>query len=303
MSGDVERIIEERVGAARGCDAGAAGVGCAGGAGPGASTQTTPAASNSGAGGIRDAIRRIPVVEVLGVPVHAMTMAQAVDLCDLAIERRERLLIGVVNAAKIANMRRSAGLDESVRMADVVLADGMAVVWAARLLGRRLPQRVAGIDLMHALLARGSERGYRVYCLGATQAVLDRVAAEIARLYPGVVLAGHQHGYFARDDEARVANDVAAARPDVLLVAMTSPKKEEFLARWAERMAVPVCHGVGGSFDVMAGKVKRAPRLWQRLGLEWLYRVKQEPGRLWKRYLVTNCVFGWMLLRALVRGR
>lgn len=248
-----------------------------------------------------DAIRRIRVVDVLGVPVHALTMGEAVELCSLAIARRERLLVGVVNAAKIVNMRRSAGLDDSVRMADVVLADGMAVVWAARLLGRRLPERVAGIDLMHALLARGSERGWRFYCLGATQEVLDKAALAIAQRYPGAVIAGRHHGYFTQADEARVADDIAQARPDVLLVAMTSPKKEEFQARWAEHMAVPVCHGVGGSFDVLAGKVKRAPRLLQRLGLEWFYRVWQEPGRLWKRYLVTNCLFCWLLSGGVVR--
>ena len=94
---------------------------------------------------------------------------------------------------------------------------------------------------------------------------------------------------------------ISSARPDILLVGMTSPKKERFLARWSDALTVPVCHGVGGSFDVLAGKVRRAPLLWQRLGLEWLYRVKQEPRRLWRRYLVTNTVFCAMVATSLAR--
>ncbi|MDX1694011.1 MAG: WecB/TagA/CpsF family glycosyltransferase, partial [Ketobacteraceae bacterium] len=117
----------------------------------------------------------------------------------------------------------------------------------------------------------------------------------------GVVLAGRRNGYFSKEEEPQIAREIADAKADVLLVAITSPKKEQFMARWNDVIQVPVVHGVGGSFDVMAGKVKRAPELWQKLGLEWLYRVKQEPGRLWKRYLVTNTLFLWMLTQAYVR--
>jgi N-acetylglucosaminyldiphosphoundecaprenol N-acetyl-beta-D-mannosaminyltransferase len=120
--------------------------------------------------------------------------------------------------------------------------------------------------------------------------------------YPGVQVAGSRDGYFKDAEEQAVAADIGASRADILLVAMTSPKKEKFLARWSETLGVPVCHGVGGSFDVMAGKVERAPDLWQRLGLEWLYRVKQEPRRLWRRYLVTNALFCGMLCSAFVRS-
>ncbi|MCG3128938.1 MAG: N-acetylglucosaminyldiphosphoundecaprenol N-acetyl-beta-D-mannosaminyltransferase [Phycisphaerae bacterium] len=237
---------------------------------------------------------------VLGAPICAATMRNALDLAEQHIAARQRLLIGVVNAAKLVNMRSDAALRESVQSCDVVFADGMAVVWASRLLGRPLPQRVAGIDLMMELLTRGSERGWRVFCLGATQEVLDGVTREIAQRFPGVQLAGAQHGYFTPAQESAVADAIAASRADILFVAMTSPKKEQFLARWSEHMNVPVCHGVGGSFDVLAGKVRRAPRVWQVLGLEWAYRVAQEPRRLWKRYLITNVKFVWMVLGAMV---
>jgi len=234
---------------------------------------------------------RVEVRRMFGIPIAAITMAGVISLLDNAIARRDHLQVGVVNVAKIVNMRHDQALRQSVLSSDIILADGMAVVWASRLLGCRLPERVAGIDLMMALLARADQRGYRVYCLGATSEVVEKVAVRIPRDFPGAHLVGYHTGYFGQDDEHVVAEEIAAARPDILFVAMTSPRKEYFLARWSQQIQVPVSHGVGGSFDVLAGKVRRAPELWQRLGLEWLYRVKQEPRRLWKRYLITNTLF------------
>jgi N-acetylglucosaminyldiphosphoundecaprenol N-acetyl-beta-D-mannosaminyltransferase len=239
----------------------------------------------------------------LGIPIAAVTLEAALDHIDAAIAARSALHIGVVNAAKIVNMSRDAQLRDSVVASDVVFADGMSVVWASRVLGRPLPERVAGIDLMTGMLARGNRRGYRVYCLGATDEVLDRTIARIATDYPGVRVVGKRNGYFEPDQEAAVAADIAASKADILLVAITSPKKERFMEQWANRLGVPICHGVGGSFDVMAGKVERAPVMWQKLGLEWLYRVKQEPGRLWKRYLTTNAMFTLMVVRDACRRR
>ncbi|MDI9585252.1 MAG: WecB/TagA/CpsF family glycosyltransferase [Acidobacteriota bacterium] len=241
---------------------------------------------------------------MFGIPLHALTMEQVLDRVAETISNRGRLLIGVVNAAKVVNMRRDPELSRAVLDADMILADGMSVVWASRLLRQQLPERVAGIDLMLAMLDRGRRMGWRVYCLGAAQDVLDTAVARMEAAYPGIAIVGRSNGYFERADEARIAAAIRAARPDILLVGMTSPKKEEFLARWFEELEVPVCHGVGGSFDVLAGKVKRAPAGWQRLGLEWLYRVLQEPRRMWRRYLVTNALFCGMLLREIAgRGR
>jgi len=234
---------------------------------------------------------------LLGCPIDAWSMDEAVALAERAVLERRRLLFGVVNAAKLVHMRRDARLRAAVRAAHVILADGMAVVWAARLLRRPLPERVTGIDLMLRLLERASARRWRVYLLGATDDVLERAADRIASDYPTVQLVGRRNGYFRPHDEAGVAAAIAAARPDMLFAAMSSPKKEQFLARWADTLKVPVCHGVGGAFDVLAGKIRRAPAAWQRLGLEWLYRVCQEPRRLWRRYLVTNTLFAALVLR------
>lgn len=241
-------------------------------------------------------------VRLFGVPIHAMTMPEALDVVHGAITRHERLQIGVVNVAKVVNMRRDPALGEDVLTSDLILADGMAVVWAGRLLGAPLPERVAGIDLMFGILERGNIHGYRVYCLGATEEISALVADRIATHYPNVRLAGRRNGYFNEDESEQIAKDIADSRADVLFVAITSPKKERFLARWSTLMDVPVCHGVGGSFDVFAGKVQRAPESWQRLGLEWLYRVKQEPGRLWKRYLITNSIFCGLVIKEWARS-
>ncbi len=237
-----------------------------------------------------------PVVRLFEVPIRALSMEQVLAAAEEAIIRRRRLLIGVVNAAKMVRMKQDALLRKSVLDADMILADGMAVVWACRLLGTPLPQRVTGIDLMERLLERGQERGYRLYFLGATPEVLEATVARVTKEFPAVIVAGQRDGYFRLDEEAEVAAEIRRARPDILLVAMTSPKKEQFLARWVHELDVPVCHGVGGAFDVFAGKVRRAPALWQRWGLEWLYRTIQEPRRLGKRYLVTNAMFIWMVL-------
>lgn len=244
----------------------------------------------------------MPVQTLFGIPIHAITMEQTLAVIDQTISNRERLQIGVVNAAKIVNMRRDETLRQDVLSSHLIVADGMAVVWAGRLLGRPLPERVAGIDLMTEMLRQGNLRGYRVYCLGATDEVLEKVTVRIAKEYPQVSIVGKRNGYFSPDEESEVAQEIASAHPDILFVAMTSPKKEMFLARWSKQLGVPICHGVGGSFDVLAGKVQRAPELWQRLGLEWLYRVKQEPRRLWKRYFVTNTLFCGLVLQEL-RGR
>jgi N-acetylglucosaminyldiphosphoundecaprenol N-acetyl-beta-D-mannosaminyltransferase len=233
----------------------------------------------------------VPVRHLFGVPIAALRMAEVLERVDAAVRRGETLHLGVVNAAKLVNMRADGELRSAVLSSDLILADGMSVVWASRLLGRALPERVTGIDLMLRMLAVGHARGYRVYCLGATAAVLERVIARIAVEYPGVRVVGRCHGYFSPEEEPRVARDITEARPDILFVAMTSPRKERFLARWRAQLRVPVTHGVGGSFDVFAGEVRRAPERWQRLGLEWLYRLRQEPRRLARRYLATNAQF------------
>jgi N-acetylglucosaminyldiphosphoundecaprenol N-acetyl-beta-D-mannosaminyltransferase len=245
----------------------------------------------------------VPTRHLFGIPLAAITMDEMVGIVDGAVSERRPLQIGVVNAAKVVNMQRDAALRDDVLASHIVLADGMAVVWASRLTGRPLPERVAGIDLMYRLIDQAAARGHRVFCLGATPEVLAAAVAAFRRRCPSLIVAGSHHGYYAAADEEAVARAIAESRADIVFIAMTSPRKEQFLARWSRVVDVPVWHGVGGSFDVAAGVVERAPELWQRLGLEWLYRVKQEPRRLWRRYLVTNLLFLRITVVELMRAR
>ena len=245
----------------------------------------------------------VPIRQLFGIPLAAITMDEMVEIVDTAVAARRPLQIGVVNAAKVVNMQRDPALRDDVLASHIVLADGMAVVWASRLTGRSLPERVAGIDLMFRLLDQAAVRGHRVFCLGATADVLAAAVAAFQQRCPSLVIAGSHHGYFTAAEEESVARSIAESRADIVFIAMTSPRKEQFLARWSRVMDVPVWHGVGGSFDVAAGRVARAPMVWQRLGLEWLYRVKQEPRRLWRRYLVTNLLFLRITLLELMRSR
>lgn len=240
---------------------------------------------------------KFPRVDIMGVPVHVATMEQALDAIDSAIEDRQRLMIGVVNAAKIVNMGRDVELHRDVTSSDLILADGMAVVLASKVLRRPLPERVTGIDLMFGILERGTRGKYRVFCFGASEDVSRTVAEKIAEDYPGVEVVGRRNGYYDDSEEEAIAAEIASLDVDVLFVAITSPKKERFMAKWGEKLGVTVVHGVGGSFDVYSGKVERAPDAWQKSGFEWLYRVKQEPRRLWRRYLVTNSLFAMKLAR------
>jgi N-acetylglucosaminyldiphosphoundecaprenol N-acetyl-beta-D-mannosaminyltransferase len=239
----------------------------------------------------------------LGISIHAATMAQALDVCREAIRAREHLLIGVVNAAKLVKMKYDDRLRASVEEADLVLADGMAIVWASRILGKPLSERVPGIDLFERLLEAAAREDFSVYLLGASQDVLDDLLREVARRHPDLRVVGSRNGFFSDEASGDVAREISACRPDILFVGISTPKKEIFLETWGREIDTLVCHGVGGSFDVVAGKTKRAPILWQRLGIEWLYRIVQEPRRMWKRYLVTNTVFVSMVLREWCRTR
>jgi N-acetylglucosaminyldiphosphoundecaprenol N-acetyl-beta-D-mannosaminyltransferase len=238
---------------------------------------------------------------LFGIGVDALTMTQAVSRCTDAVEHGRFLSVGMVNAAKVVVMRRDERLRQAIAGSAMVLADGQSVVWASRMLGSPVPERVAGIDLFVELLSEAARRAYRVYFLGARRDVLDRMLAEIGRRYPGLVVAGARDGYFRPDEEPHVAVEIRRSGADLLFVGMSSPKKEMFVSKWGKSTRANVVHGVGGSFDVLAGLTRRAPAWCQAVGLEWLYRAWQEPARLGRRYLTTNMTFIALVARERVR--
>ncbi|MAD01311.1 glycosyltransferase [Pseudomonas abyssi] len=235
-------------------------------------------------------------ITFLDCPMHPITMTDTVTAITSAIDNGVFTQHVVVNVAKLVNMRTDSLLKESIEQCDIINIDGMGVVVGARFLGHNIPERVAGIDLFHALLKMSAQRGHAIYLLGAEQEVLVKTERKVKELYPSLNVAGSHNGYFW-DDEESVVSDIKASGAKLLFVAITSPKKENFINRWRDQLGVNFVMGVGGTFDVVAGKVSRAPKWMQDSGLEWLYRVIQEPRRMWKRYLKTNLLFAWLLLK------
>ena len=259
--------------------------------------RVTSAGSN-GAAGAGGAAPTRP--ELFGVPLDLLTMDQTVERCQGLIESGRPVQHVVINAGKVNLMDDVPGLREVIRSCALVNADGQSLVWASRILGRPVPERVTGIDLFLALLGLAAERGYGVYFLGATNEIVEEAVAHALCEYPALRVCGRHDGYWdAADDDDLVAH-IRASRPDILFVALPSPRKEYWLAEHLEGLDVPFSMGVGGSFDVYAGRVKRAPLWMQRSGLEWSYRFWQEPLRMWKRYLLGNLKFLYLVVK---RGR
>jgi N-acetylglucosaminyldiphosphoundecaprenol N-acetyl-beta-D-mannosaminyltransferase len=240
-------------------------------------------------------------INMLGCPMDSATMIASVDHIIQRIESRVFTQHVVVNVAKIVHMQSDHELAKSVRDCDVINIDGMGVVWGARMLGHVVPERVAGVDLFEKLVEAAAVRGLPVYLLGATDAVVERTAWVLCDRYPNLKLAGFSNGYFWDDEKGQVEK-IRCSGARLLFVAITSPKKEIFINRWRTELGVDFVMGVGGTFDIIAGTVRRAPKWMQRIGMEWFYRVVQEPRRMWKRYLVTNVQFLVMLGMARLLG-
>ncbi|WP_158279235.1 WecB/TagA/CpsF family glycosyltransferase [Kocuria rosea] len=237
---------------------------------------------------------------VMGVRVDRLDMAGTVDAIKDLVSSGGPHRHLAVNAAKLVEARTDPAKADLYNGASLVSADGQAVVWASRLLGEPLPARVAGIDLMHELVGVAASEGYRIYLLGATSSVVQDVVHIVQGRGANVV--GWHDGFWRRTKtDEEMADVIRASGADILFVAVPSPMKEEFIAQQLGRMSVPVSIGVGGSFDVVAGQTRRAPLLLQRLGLEWLFRLLQEPRRMFKRYFVGNSKFVFYLAAAFLK--
>lgn len=244
-----------------------------------------------------------PRVEFFGSLIDPLTMEETLEHVERIIAERRITQHVVVNVAKLVMMQKDEALREIVNSCELINADGQGIVWGANLLDLKIPERVAGIDLFENIVARSPQKKWRPYFLGARQEIVQKVVAIFRKKYPMLEVAGFRDGYFNREQEQGVAEAIRDSGADVLFVAMGSPQKEIFLNRYVDMMGVPFVMGVGGSFDVVAGHVKRAPVWMQKAGLEWFYRFACEPGRMWKRYLVTNVIFLGMILKAVLKKR
>jgi N-acetylglucosaminyldiphosphoundecaprenol N-acetyl-beta-D-mannosaminyltransferase len=241
--------------------------------------------------------------DILGCRIDRLDMAGTVARCLEAVQTRTYAGHMSINVAKLVTLHTDPELKAIVDGCEIVNADGQGIVWASKLLGDPLPERVAGIDLMHELLAAAEREGHSVYILGARQEVLQEAVDRLRVKHPALRFAGYRDGYFSPDEEPAVAETIQASGADLLFVAMSSPRKEYFLGSYGEMMGVPFVMGVGGAIDVVSGITRRAPRAWQKLGLEWLFRLLQEPKRMFGRYARTNGRFLLMLSRELLIRR
>lgn len=242
-------------------------------------------------------------IRMMGCRIDNLTMEETLQEVEGFIQSGRPHQHVVVNVDKLVKASRCRELRSLINECALVNVDGMPVVWASRLLGKPLKERVTGFDLFEALMQRSAEKGWRVFMLGAKEDVLRDACLFYQRRCFGLIIAGHRNGYWRPEEEADVVEQIRLAKPDILAVAITSPKKEYFLRRYQGVMNVPFAMGVGGTFDVAAGRARRAPAWMQKSGLEWFYRFIQEPRRLFTRYFVEDLLFFWLLLKEVVQQR
>lgn len=239
----------------------------------------------------------------MSCPIDNLSFEETLECIEGFVENGGNHYQISINVHKLLNYRSDPAMREVVERADLLSVDGQPVLWASYLLGTPLKARVAGIDLMEALITRSAKRGWRVFFLGARPEVVERVTDRYRREFPELRIAGSRDGYWTSAEEKGVVDAVHAAEPDVLFVAISSPKKEHFIRQHLERLNVPFVMGVGGSFDVMAGITRRAPRWVRHIGFEWFWRFLQEPRRMWRRYFVEDMRFLLVLASELIKRR
>ncbi|MDC9724103.1 MAG: WecB/TagA/CpsF family glycosyltransferase [Urechidicola sp.] len=237
-------------------------------------------------------------INILNTTIDNYSMQETLSLVGTAIEDNKQMHHVVVNAGKIVSMQKDLQLRKSVNESDLINADGQAVVWASKMLGKPLKERVAGIDLMVNLVALAAQKNYKIFFFGAKEEIVKGVVSKYSEQYSNDIIAGYRNGYFKKEEEQEIAKQISDSGANMLFVAISSPTKENFLFENKVLLnKVNFIMGVGGSFDVVAGKVKRAPLWMQKNGLEWFYRFIQEPKRMWKRYLIGNYKFLTLVLK------
>ncbi len=247
------------------------------------------------------------LVGMLGIPIDNLSTEEALDRLEQFIAERRFHQVATANTDFVTNALHDPELRRILQNADLVTPDGMPIVWSSRLLRTPLPERVTGADIVPLLAQRAARQGWRLYLLGARPEVAEQARLRLETDYPGIRIVGCQSPPIVPLDEMDsepLLTDIERTRPDILLVAFGSPKQEKWIARHRERLrSVPVCMGVGGTFDFLASEVRRAPRWMQRRGLEWLFRLLQDPARLWRRYTRDFRRFGTALFFQVVAMR
>ncbi|MGE5578148.1 MAG: WecB/TagA/CpsF family glycosyltransferase [Syntrophothermus sp.] len=254
-------------------------------------------------------------MEVLGVAVDDLTMEEALARIEDFIRSGRPHQVVTANPEMVMRSRRDPELAAILREAALVTADGVGIVWASRQLSKPpnkpsdkpvepntpLAERITGVELTTALLKLAAAAGYRVFLLGAAGGVAEEAARRVMAAYPGLKVAGVQHGYFRPDEEPAVVRKIFQAQPEILLVGLGSPRQEKWIRHHLHELGTPVCIGVGGTLDILAGMARRAPGWMQRSGLEWLYRLWRQPARIGRMLAIPKFMAAVLMER--FRGR
>jgi len=241
-------------------------------------------------------------IDFLGIKVNNFTMSETIDKISNAIELNQKILREDINAAKIVWLQKSNTLKEVIQNANIINADGQSIVFASKLLKQPIKQRVTGIDLMNNLIDISYKKGWKIFFLGAKIDVVKDVVNRYSKEYSKDIIAGFKDGYFNINQEDSIIKLINNSKANILFIGISTPKKEQFINRNFDRLNVNLVMGVGGSFDVIAKRVKRAPKFMQKYALEWLYRLYQEPRKMWRRYLYTNTLFILLVLKRVIKN-
>lgn len=233
---------------------------------------------------------------ILGVKISAVDTATALKAIEELIRNGLPHMVVTADSSAVVLAQRDHELRTIINSADLVTPDSVGILWAARRFGTPLPERVSGVDIVEHLCERASESGQRVFLLGAMPGVAEAAAEKLKERYPGLPVVGTHHGYFTPEESDSVVQMIRESKPDILFVAMGIPLQEKWIHRHLDELQVPVCIGVGGTFDVISGRTKRAPKWMQKRGLEWIYRLIGNPRKI--RKCSTLPIFVFMVLRA-----
>ncbi len=229
--------------------------------------------------------------------VNALTFDETLSYIQEIIEAKNPTQHVVINALKINLMKKDKELTRIINSCPLINADGASIVWAAKFLGIPVKERVTGIDLFLELVRISEKQNYKIYLFGAREDVVLKVKTKFEHEYPDLQIVGYRNGYFEQHEESEIVKEMSDSGADIMFAAFSSPKKEYWVNKYLNDLNIPFVMGVGGSFDVVAGVTDRAPLWMQNHGLEWFYRFIQEPGRLWKRYILGNIQFGLYMLK------
>jgi N-acetylglucosaminyldiphosphoundecaprenol N-acetyl-beta-D-mannosaminyltransferase len=237
-------------------------------------------------------------IRIFDCPIDMLTLDETVELIDNVIKNNKEVQHCVVDPGKLTNMRLNKMLHKYVVSSDIINADGLSLVWLSKFYKQSLPERVTGIDLMMELIKLAADNHYKIFFFGATEENIEKAIENILKDYSPDIIAGYRNGYFNADEEEAIVQQIVDSKAQILFVGISSPKKEQFLYRNRNRLKpINLKMGVGGAFDVVAGRIKRAPLWMQKLCLEWFYRFMQEPRKKWKDEVVDSFHFFYLFVK------